>query len=168
MEITYLILAFTQSLAVSLGVGSSTLAVVNYIVAVRDNNMDQSERRLMGVVYTILRIAMIAILLTMVGQALLVYIATGTYALYPFILAAWTVVLVLFANAILMTIHRMPRFLGPALQAGSWYMLAVLYFFSTIGLVGLSYTQFFTMYLAIVIVAILAINGTLAYFKTKV
>ncbi len=168
MEYLYLVLAFLQSLGVSLGVGASTFAVANYIVAVRDGKVDESERQLMKVVYTVLRIAMIAILVTMIGQAVLLYMATGTYVFHPFVATAWTIILVLFANAVLMTFRLMPRFLGPALQAGSWYSLGVLYFLSTVGLVGFSFTAFFGGYLAMIVLALVLINGLLAYFKTRV
>lgn len=168
MAILYLVLAFLQSLGVSFGIGSSTLAVASYIVAAKDGNVDESERRLMRIVYTMLRVAMVTILVTMVGQAVMLYVANGTYTVHPFVMTAWTVVLVLFLNAILMTLHHMPRFLGPALQAGSWYTLGILYFLSTVGLVNYSYTQFFTLYLSVVVIAVIAINGSLAFFKTRV
>ena len=168
MEFIYLVFAFVQSLGVSIGIGASTIAVCNYIVAVRDGNVDESERRLMKVVYTLLRMAMIAILVTMVAQAIILYIATGTYTLYPFVATAWTIVLILFLNAVLMTFRLMPRFLGPALQAGSWYSLGILYFLSTAGLVNFSFSVFFGGYLVVVVLALVLINGLLAHFKTSV
>lgn len=168
MELTYLGIALVQSLGVSLGVGASTLAILNYIVASKDGSIDPSEQRLLRIVYIVLRISMGVILFTMFMQGLMSVAVFGANYFQPFTLFAWTVLIMLYVNAILMTKHRMPRAVGPALQVSSWYMLAVLYFMGSANLTGFQYTQFFIWYLCLIIVMMMLINGTLAFFKTRV
>lgn len=167
MEITYVLVAFLQSLGVSLGVGSSTIAVLNFLTAVRDGTVDDSEKRMMRVVYTILRVAMGIILFTMFLQGIFLVSAYGTFYFHPFVVFAWTVVIVLYVNAVLMTKRLMPRSIGPSLQAASWYTLALLYFFSTINATGFSYLQFFGIYATVFVLALIVINGSMAYFKLR-
>lgn len=168
MELTYVIVAFIQSIGVSLGVGSSTIAVANYISAVRDGNFDESERRMMRVVYTMLRISMVTILATLFIHGVMLIYAYGELYFRPFVMLVWLVTAVLFLNAYLMTKHLMPMTLGPGIQAGSWYSLAVLYFFSAIGLTGFTFVQLISGYAGMLVLAIVLINGALAYFKSRV
>lgn len=167
MEIIYITVAFLQSLGVSLGVGASTIAVLNFLAALRDGEIDQSERTLMGVVYTVLRVAMGVILVTMFVQGILLVSAYGNTYFTPFVIFAWMVVFVLYANAILMTAHLIPRSIGPALQAGSWYMLAILYFLTTIDMIDLSFAPLAATYAAVIVLALIAINGLMAYVKVR-
>ena len=64
MEIIIIVIAILQIFSVSLGVGSSTLAVLNFFVAIADGKISDEERNMMGVVYIVLRISMLAILFT--------------------------------------------------------------------------------------------------------
>lgn len=160
-----LFIAFIQGMGVSLGVGCSTLAVCNYIVASRDGMVDESERRLMGIVYRILRIAMGIILVTIIIQGVNGIAAAGANYVHPFVAFSWSVIIVLFVNAVLMTRHLMPKILGPSLQSASWYMLAVMYFLGSAGLVNYSYTHFAVWYVILIAVAMVVINGSIAYFK---
>ena len=84
MELLLLITAVIQSFAISLGVGSSTLAIVNFFVAIDDGKIDDTERKMMGVVYIILRIAMVMILFTTAIVAAVAYI-TETLSLTTWI-----------------------------------------------------------------------------------
>lgn len=167
MEVIYILLAFIQSIGVSLGVGASTLAVLNYLVALKDGNIDPSERKLMHTVYTVLRVAMGVILATLFLQGALLASTYGVEYFRPFVIFAWIIVIVLYLNAVLMTKHLMPRSIGPSLQASSWYTLAGLYFLSSIGATHFSYTEYFIGYLSVFILALVVINGALAYAKMK-
>lgn len=168
MEIAYIFIAFVQSLGVSIGVGCSTVAILNFLVAVRDGVVDESERRIMKVVYTVLRIAMGLILITMFLQGLMLVSAYGTYYFNPFVVSAWFTVIMLYLNAILMTKKLMPRSIGPSLQVASWYTLAVLYFLSTVNLIYFTYLQFFAGFALVLLIAMMVINGTMAYLKLRV
>lgn len=162
-----IIVAYVQSLAVSLGVGSSTIAICNYIVAVRDNTIDTSERSIMGVTYTILRVAMAAIVLTLLIQAIAFIPEYGLAYFQPFILFVWLIVAVLFANAVLMTKHFIPRTVGPALQAVSWYTLGTLYFLSTIYATTGSFGTYIVWYgIALLVVSVL-LNAVIAFVKRR-
>lgn len=167
MELLFFISALVQDFGISLGVGCSTLAVLNYIVATKDGEVDQSERQLLRIVYIMLRVAMGVVLFALFVRGVLFVTAYGTDYMHPFVLFLWTVVVMLYLNAILMTKHVIPRSVGPALQAGSWYMLGILSFFSATGVIDFTYTQLVAIYLSIIIIMMILINGVLAYFKTK-
>lgn len=166
MEITFILQSIAQSFAISLGVGSSTVAIVNFMVAIRDGTIDTSERTLMGIAYTLLRIAMIVLLVTVTGSLIATILTNGVAAVPMFMWAQLTIVEVLFFNAILMTRRLMPSTLGPALQAGSWYTLGTLAALAALGLTGFTYVQFFLAYIAIMAAAVGIVNSCMAYQKS--
>src|SRR5690606_27543192 len=84
----------------------------------KDGKVDESERRMLGVIYILLRISMVAILLTTLIVTTLRPDIFGTQELF-----IWILVGVLYANAFLMTKHWIPMKIGPALQAATWYTL---------------------------------------------
>jgi hypothetical protein len=165
MIITTFILTIIQAFAISLGVGSSTLAIVNFFVAIADGKIDDTERKMMGVVYVVLRVAMVLILLTtlaLLGLGLLAHEAPvlANYALL-------TIVAVLYLNAILMTKHIMPSTFGPSIQAGSWYALAALMSILAQGYEVTSYPLFLLMYASWLVLATGIVNGVMAYLRAK-
>jgi hypothetical protein len=165
MEFIIIMIALIQSIAISLGVGSSTLAVINFFVAIADGKIDETERKMMGVVYVILRIAMVTIAVTttlIIGHNIL---QGGISTLTPFYSAQITLICILFINAILMTMRIMPSTFGPAIQAGSWYLLGILAALVPLGYVQFSYGQFLLGYVAILTLATAVINGMMALLK---
>ncbi len=64
MDVIFILVAILQSIGISLGVGSSTIAIVNFFVAIADGKIEPTERKMMQVTYVILRVAMVTILLT--------------------------------------------------------------------------------------------------------
>jgi hypothetical protein len=167
MEIIILLVALIQSMAISLGVGSSTIAIINFFVAICDGSIDPTERHMMGAVYVVLRVAMVIIFFTTV---LLIGYNTyhlGAVALSSFVAAQATVIAMLYGNAILMTLRIMPSTVGPALQAGSWYTLGILAALVPLGQSDFTYIQFILGYAAVVVLAISLVNGVMAYQKSK-
>ena len=167
METFLLLTTILKVFAISLGVGSSTLAVTNFFVAIADGEIDETERRMMGVVYVVLRIAMVLILATV---ALLVgteYSAVGITHLSAYSLAELTVLFVLYLNALLMSAHLVPTTVGPAFQAGSWYALGTLTALAAASHAGFTYFQFLVSYVAWVILAIGIVNFIMAILKVK-
>lgn len=168
MEIAYIIDVILMSVAVSLGVGCSTVAIIQFFVAISDGTIDASERRLMGVVYILLRVAMVAILVTLLVQGGLFYSILKDFTFVtPFYLALWTAVAVLFINAIGMTLHWIPSSLGPAIQAGTWYTLGVLLALVPLGLIGFPYLQFVLAYLGILFLAIAVVNVVMNHLRGR-
>ena len=160
------ILALTifQGMVASLGVGASTIAIVNFFVAIWDGKIDEHERKMMGVVYIILRIVMVLLLLTSI-TFLMLYYASGT----PFSIffgQVWTLLAILYTNAILMTYKKMPSAFGPAIQASAWYTLGVLNVFHLSNL-SFSYGQFVMLYLALCLLAVSVINTIMMYLRHK-
>lgn len=167
MEFIYVASQLLLSFGVSLGVGSSTLTVLGFLTAVRDGVVDQSERRIMHIMYLVLRVAMVVILLALFTQGITLISAYGMDYLQPLTVVVWSAVFVLYLNAVLMTLHYMPKSIGPAIQAGTWYTLGVLSFMIAYGFTEFSYAKLFGGYLVLVVVMALLINGTFAHFKRK-
>jgi len=165
MEIAYIIASILQTIAVSLGVGCSTVAVAQFFVAIADGKIDEVERRMMGMVYILLRVAMGLILLATLAQSTILYSVIGLRYINPFTVGIWTVIAVLFVNAILMTMRIMPSKFGPGIQAGSWYTLGVTIALVPLGLTDFSYQQFFLAFAGMMILAIAIVNGVMNYQK---
>lgn len=165
--LTFLTLvAILQSFAVSLGAGSSTLAIINFFVAIADGSISPDERRMMGVVYIVLRIAMILILITTLCLLAAQY-SNGTLTLVPYNVAQLVVIGVLFVNAMLMTAHIMPSNFGPAIQAGNWYTLGTLSALVPLSLTTFSMMHFFLAYITWIALAIAIVNGIMAIQMAK-
>lgn len=167
MEITVTIMTILQSFGISLGVGASTIAIVNFFVAIADGKIEETERNLMGVTYVILRVAMVAILFTTlyIGVAQNALVGSGYFT--PFVIALWLIITTLYANAILMTLHIMPSTFGPAIQAGSWYTLGMLSALRAVDLTSFSILQFIIGYACAIALAVAIVNGTMAHLKER-
>lgn len=141
--------------AISLGVGSSTLAITSFLVALSDKQIDASERRMLGVIYILLRIAMIMILLTtlfIVWQRPTLF-GNQTQFLY-------TLIAVLYINAFCMTKHWISMKIGPALQAATWYTLGFIVTIHMFSLYIITINSFIALYLIDIVIAV----AVLQYF----
>jgi hypothetical protein len=167
MTIFITLVAILQSLSISLGVGSSTLAIINFFVAIADGKIDETERRMMGVVYIALRVAMVAILTTTLGLIALEYFYAGATTLTPFDIAQLFTLCTLFINATLMTLRIMPSTFGPALQAGSWYTLGALMALKLQGITDFTFMQFFMAYVTWLVLAVGIVNGVMSLMKRR-
>ena len=156
-----------QFFATSLGVGSSTLAITNFFVAIADGKIDDTERRMMGVVYVVLRVAMVLILLTSAILIGLQYLTYGLSPITPFIISEILVLFVLYINAILMTMRVMPSTFGPGLQAGSWYTLGTLAALTELGLTQFALWHFVLAYVTWLLLVVAIVNGIMAILKER-
>ncbi len=167
MELVMLFVGVLFSFATSLGVGSSTIAIVNFFVAIADGTIEPTERRMMGVTYVTLRVAMVVLFCTLTlltGYAAYHHGAAGLTAILG---AQWTVLAVLYLNAILMTLRIMPSTFGPAIQAGSWYTLGTIAALALYDIDTYPYTLFLIGYIALVTLAVSLVNGTMAILKAR-
>ena len=167
MTLFITLVAILQTFSVSLGVGTSTLAIINFFVAIADGKIDETERKMMGVVYVALRVAMIGILTTTIGLIALEFIDSGAVSLAPFDIAQLFTLSILFVNAVLMTLRLVPSTLGPAIQAGSWYTLGVLVALRLQGLTDFSFLQFFLAFVTWIVLAIGIVNGIMSALNKK-
>lgn len=167
MEWILIVVAVLQSVAISLGVGSSTIAILNFFVAIKDGTIEPSERAMMGIVYIVLRIAMVAILVTMATWSLQGYALLGGAYFTPFVISQWFLVAVLYTNAVLMTKRIMPSTFGPAIQASTWYTLGITTSLIPLGLTGYSLFHFFLGYIAVIVLAVGVVNGMMSAMKAK-
>lgn len=164
MEIIIILLTILFNIALSLGVGSSTLAIINFFVAIADGRINSDERRMMGVVYVVLRVSMVLLLLTSLLLMSINVQQVGLITYSPLMIATWILLFVLYLNAILMTIRVMPSAFGPSIQAGTWYTFGVITTLSTLGII-FSVTQFVLVYLSFVLFITLLVNGIMQYLK---
>lgn len=162
-----LFVAVIFSFATSLGVGSSTLAIANFFVAIADGMIDPEERKMMGVVYIVLRVAMVLLFITLTLLTGYNTYHLGAAAFTPLLFAQWTILAVLYLNAILMTLRIMPSTFGPSLQAGSWYTLGTLAALLPLGLTHFAYWQFVIGYIAVLTLATAFVNGLMAFLKSE-
>ena len=161
----FVLVSIVQSVAISLGVGCSTVAIVNFFVAISDGKIDEQERKMMGVVYILLRVAMVLILLTTSILGLFVYQNLGYIP--TFVLSQWIVTVMLFVNATLMTKRIMPSNIGPALQAATWYTLGVTMALVPLTLSRYSLFEFLLGYAAAIALAVSIVNGVMTHLKHK-
>ena len=147
--------------AISLGVGGSSIVIASFLTALSDGKIETTERRLLGVIYITLRIAMASIAL------MLAYMTLVAPDLLPSLAYIWIMVGVLYLNAILMTKHWISPKIGPALQAATWYTLGFVTVIDAFALYAVSLTFFLSLYVVDIVVALLAVNGIMAYLKKR-
>jgi hypothetical protein len=167
MTVITLLAGVFQSIFISLGVGSSTLAITNFFAAIADGTIDETERRMMGIVYIVLRVAMVGILLTTIALHAPAVLTLGLAGITTFMWAQWLVLAVLFGNATLMTARIMPSTFGPGLQAGSWYTLGIMMALALQGVTAYTIVQFALGYVAVLVLAVGSVNGVMAYLKSR-
>ena len=128
METFFIIIEVLKTVSISLGVGGSTIAIALYLGSLsNDGKIDKSERRMLGMVYVVLRLAMILIFITHLVTNIPLYISGGVEALVnPINFIQWLVLFVLYVNALLMTSHIMPDTYGPGIQVTTWYALGII------------------------------------------
>jgi len=160
-------LSLIQSVAISLGVGSSTLAIVNFFIAIADGKIDETERKMMGITYTVLRVAMVLIIVTTISLIILEIVQLGLITLTAYLISQLFLIGMLFTNAYLMTKRIMPSTFGPAIQAGTWYTLGIFSALVPLGLTNFSLLQFGLLYVAVILLGISVVNGMMAYLKKK-
>ncbi len=167
METLITIFNVIQSMGISLGVGASTLAVTLFFLAIRDGVISRDERAYLGVVYVVLRVAMVVILSTTLFAAIAGYVTLGTNYFTGYIAAQSLLVGILFVNAFLMTVHLMPSTFGPAIQASSWYSLGIMAALYGQGITSVNLLIFGFGYCTLVFFAVSFINAMMAYLKEK-
>ena len=126
----------------TLGVGASTFAITFFIMALQDGVMDETEKRFLRAVYTVLRIAMTLIAISLAWQ---LFTHAGTdFVTY---LMEWILIIIITLNGTLMTAKIMPMRVGPSIAGGSWYSL---FFVSALPVVSLPVPVIVLGYLVII------------------
>lgn len=164
MLTTIFVLSLIKSMAISLGVGGSTMAILNFFHALRDGKIDETERNFMGVTYTVLRVAMVLIASTLLFLSI-AYSAAYTPAASNLLIVQVALTALLFINALMMTFHYMPSTFGPAIQAGTWYALGFSIALASAGITAVSLGVYALSYVTFVVFLIALVNGVLAYLK---
>lgn len=110
---------FIYTIGLTLGVGSSTFALIFFIRSLEDGVVDASEKRFMQSVYVVLRIGMMLVFLSLLASILVEKTLSLARA------AQVALLFVITLNAFLMTRKLMPMRFGPVLAGGSWYSLFI-------------------------------------------
>ncbi len=166
-SIIFIFFSTLQVVGISIGMGSSTIAVSNFFLAIKDGKIEDHERKFMGVAYFILRVAMVIILVTTVALAFRGFSEVGSIYFTPYIITQFILISALYLNSLLMTLHLIPSTLGPAIQASSWYTLGFALALLANGWNDISLGAFMLLYLADFIVSMVIINSMMAYFKKQ-
>ena len=159
-EIIFKFALIFQASSIALGVGSSTLAISSFLTALYDDKIDEGERRMLGVIYAALRVAMVGIVLTTATLYFIDPVFFGAFGVYM-----WVLIGVLFANAVAMTKHWISPKYGPAIQAGTWYTLGFMATIHMFSLFVVGWSGFFALYAGDVLFAYVVVNGYLWWRK---
>jgi hypothetical protein len=161
MESPFALLIAAMLSAVGLGIGASTLAIASFLTALQDGKIDPSERRMLGVIYWTLRWAMVSIVATVAAVG---YFYPGTLAVAPYV---WILMIVLIVNAVLMTLHKIPVWLGPGLQAATWYTLGFMFSIDAFDLLHVDTSVFLILYAIDIVVVLAVVNAFVWWFKKR-
>ncbi|HEX9608675.1 MAG TPA: hypothetical protein VGA06_00480 [Candidatus Paceibacterota bacterium] len=105
-----------------LGVGGATFAEIFLLKSLRDGVVDPHETSTLRTVYMVLRIGLTLAIIS--GFGFLVLYRLEGHASYLYNEALWAkivIILVILVNALVLTAHRVPMWLGSALSLTSWY-----------------------------------------------
>lgn len=166
MDFLYITFELVQAIGISIGMGTSTLAILNFFYAISDGSISETERNFMGITYTVLRVAMGIILVSTVILSILGYNIYGSDYFTHYVSAQAFLVFMLFANAALMTLHIMPSTFGPAIQASTWYTLG--FIMALLPYVhSFNFLLFGFAYATFIFFSISFVNAIMAYLKDK-
>ncbi len=130
-ELSWLYLAqLPRFLAVGLCLGTSTVIMTLYYYLVAKGHTEAAEKRILHILYAILRVGMVLALLTE-ATCLIYHYHIDNFIYWtdnPELLMRLTLFGVIVANAFAMQYHRISMWLGPVFAGGSWYA----YFFFSI------------------------------------
>jgi hypothetical protein len=130
-ELSWLYLAqLFRFLAVGLCLGTSTVVMTLYFFLVAKGRTESAEKRVMHILYTILRVGMALALITE-GTCLIYHYHIDNFIYWtdnPELLMRLTIFSVILINAIAMQYHKISMWLGPVFAGGSWYA----YFFFSV------------------------------------
>jgi len=117
-------------LAVGLCLGTSTCVMTLYFYLVAKGHTEDAEKKIMHVLYTILRVGMCLALFTEFTNFVYYYHVDNFiyWTDNPELLVRLTIFAVICANALAMQFGKISMWFGPALAGGSWYA----YFFFSV------------------------------------
>ena len=153
-------LAIIKHVGTTFAIAGSTFSMIFYYAAMWDGKISDDEKHFMHIVFFILRIGMI-ILIPWEILVMLWAVVNDAVPYYQNAVNWFRIFLlgIIVFNALMMTKHKMPMWLGPALAGGSWYY----YYFVSITSRQLAISSLFLYY--VVFIVVLAI--TLHILKKK-
>jgi hypothetical protein len=149
-----------KHIGMTFAIAGSTFAMIFYYAAMWDGKISEDESHFMHIVYFVIRIGMVILIPWEIG--VMIWAFSTDLSFYINNSVNWFRILLLgiiLLNARLMTLHKMPMWLGPALAGGSWYY----YYFVSIAQKTFSITQLFAYYIIFILVLMTALH----ILKTK-
>jgi hypothetical protein len=145
-----------------LGTGGATIAEANINIALKDKKVSLDERALMHATYKLIRVGMAFILVSIIGMVIY-HTINGTISmlLSPKVLFKELVFLIIFANAIAITLRWIPLWLGAAVSFTSWWTATIL---GTLGFLPFNFSTYIVGY----ILAIGIVSIVLHFIKAKI
>lgn len=130
-ELSWLYTAqLARFLAVGLCLGTSTVVMTMYFYLVAKGKTESAEKKIMHILYTILRVGMVLAIVTEV-TCILYHYHVDNFLYWtdnPELLMRLTIFSVIIVNAFAMQHHKITMWLGPVFAGGSWYA----YFFFSV------------------------------------
>lgn len=144
-----------KHIGLTFAIGGSTFAMIFYYAAMWDGKISEDESHFMHIVYFILRIGMCILIPWEIFMMVYQY-SIGNEAYFMNVVNWFRVMLlgVIVLNATLMTKHKMPMWLGPALAGGSWYY----YYFVSITQKTASLHFLFTWYIVFILFLLISLR----------
>lgn len=145
-------ITFVNTLGMTLGVGSSTYAIIFFHQSIADGMIDDTEKRFLHTVYFLLHAGMILLFLSYATQGYAIMrglplpVNTDTLAIESTLLA------IIFGNAVLMEKRLIAMWLGPAIAGASWYGIFLAF---VLDLYHFSYPILITWYVVLIILFII-------------
>jgi hypothetical protein len=145
-----------------LGTGGATIAEANITIALKDKKVSLDERALMHATYKLIRIGMAFILVSIIGM-IIYHTVNGTISmlLSPKVLFKELVFLIIFANAIAITLRWIPLWLGAAVSFTSWWTATIL---GTLGFLPFNFLTYIIGY----VIAIGVVSIILHFIKKRI
>lgn len=137
-------LEFLYTLGLTLGVGSSTFALIFYISATADGVVDETEKRFLRIVFRVLRVGMVIFFLSLLARSV-----AGGFDSVVALAPQWILLALITLNAVLMHYRIMPMRFGPVLAGGSWYSLLFITQFPLMAYGGVVLTVGYALFLTI-------------------
>ncbi len=155
-----------NTLGMIFGVGSSTYAITFFHQSIADGVIDNTEKRFLRTVYSLLRAGMLFLFVSFAAQGSL--IATGSESAIlvgrDTLAVQATLLIAIFANALLMDARKIPMWLGPALAGASWYGI---FFASVLDMYHFPYPMLMLWYLVLIVIFIILLRIIREYIITK-
>ncbi len=127
----HLLLVIGHVAGLILGVGGATFIEIHLNIALKDNEMDDLEKRFLGTDFLVTRVGMGLAMITGLGFMLEYYLAGELFRLDGVFWSKIIIFAIIMVNAYLLQIHKIGLYWGSAFSFVSWWTVMLLGVFIT-------------------------------------